>query len=71
MLSLVFKTGLISNNDYVNIDFEKESISQLETDKISDDSDFQKAVDYFKKYQKNDALFYLKKFFHQVLTPLM
>ena len=49
-------------NSDIKIDFEKESISQLETDKISDDSDFQKAVDFFKKYQKNDALFYLKKF---------
>ena len=45
-----------------DIDFEKESISEVKIEKISDDTDYQKAVDYFKKYQKNDALFHLKKF---------
>ena len=46
----------------VNINFEKESVSQVKIDEISVDSDFQKSVDFFKKYQKNDALFYLKRF---------
>jgi hypothetical protein len=46
----------------INIDFDKDSISQIEINEITEDSNFQKAVDYFKKYQKNDALFHLRKY---------
>ena len=49
-------------NSDIKIDFEKESISEVKIEKISDDTDYKKAIDYFKKYQKNDALFHLKKF---------
>ena len=52
----------VNTESNIKIDFDEDSVSQIEIDEITDDSDFQKAVDYFKKYQRNDALFHLKRY---------